>query len=155
VIKSDSKLFHHRDENCILILKMLQDNFDFLLRFDVHLKIVLSPHAGEGLFGVTACHVIDGWRASRAREDVGPLRLFPHRGFFPWRLSDAGRRRMSHRRGRPTSETLHRLGHSGAVLAWPLFHKLQTLLRAECRAASGQQRKWFLFVNRLCHCRKS
>jgi hypothetical protein len=31
--------------------------------------------AGQGLFGVTACHVIDGWQASRAGEDAGPLRL--------------------------------------------------------------------------------
>jgi hypothetical protein len=30
--------------------------------------------AGQGLFGVTACHVIDGWQASRASEDAGPLR---------------------------------------------------------------------------------
>lgn len=32
-------------------------------------------NAGEGLFAVTACHVIDGWMASRASEDAGPLRL--------------------------------------------------------------------------------
>ena len=31
--------------------------------------------AGEGLFGVTACHVIDGWTHSRANEDAGSLRL--------------------------------------------------------------------------------
>jgi hypothetical protein len=32
-------------------------------------------NVGEGLFAVTACHVIDGWMASRASEDAGPLRL--------------------------------------------------------------------------------
>jgi hypothetical protein len=30
-----------------------------------------------------------------------------HRGFLPWRLSDAGRQSMSCRRQRPASETLH------------------------------------------------
>jgi hypothetical protein len=32
-------------------------------------------NTGEGMFAVTACHVIDGWIASRASEDAGPLRL--------------------------------------------------------------------------------
>jgi hypothetical protein len=31
--------------------------------------------AGEGAFGVTACHVIDGWLAARQMQDVGPLRI--------------------------------------------------------------------------------
>lgn len=31
--------------------------------------------AGQGVFGVTACHVIEGWRVSRRSEDAGPLRL--------------------------------------------------------------------------------
>jgi len=31
----------------------------------------------------------------------------PHRGFVQWRLSDAGRRSMSHRHQRPASETLN------------------------------------------------
>ncbi|MGD0187899.1 MAG: hypothetical protein ABSC25_21990 [Roseiarcus sp.] len=31
--------------------------------------------AGRGPFGVTACHVIDGWRKSEAENDAGPLRL--------------------------------------------------------------------------------
>ena len=31
----------------------------------------------------------------------------PHRGFVLWRLSDAGRRSLSHPRQRPASETLH------------------------------------------------
>jgi hypothetical protein len=31
--------------------------------------------AGEGVFAVTACHVIEGWRKSREIEDAGPLRL--------------------------------------------------------------------------------
>jgi hypothetical protein len=30
---------------------------------------------GQKMFAVTACHVVDGWRASRAAEDAGPLRL--------------------------------------------------------------------------------
>jgi hypothetical protein len=33
----------------------------------------LNP--GQGVFAVTAAHVVDGWRASRASEDAGPLRL--------------------------------------------------------------------------------
>jgi hypothetical protein len=37
VIKSDTELFNHRNENCILVFKMLQNDFDFFLRFDVHL----------------------------------------------------------------------------------------------------------------------
>jgi hypothetical protein len=32
-------------------------------------------NTGGGVFGVTACHVIDLWAAARASEDVGPLRL--------------------------------------------------------------------------------
>jgi hypothetical protein len=32
-------------------------------------------NVGEGVFAVTACHVIDGWMASRSSEDAGPLRL--------------------------------------------------------------------------------
>jgi hypothetical protein len=35
-------------------------------------------NAGEETFAVTACHVIDGWIASRASEDAGPLRLGGH-----------------------------------------------------------------------------
>jgi hypothetical protein len=31
--------------------------------------------AGEGLFAVTASHVIEGWRKSREYEDAGPLRV--------------------------------------------------------------------------------
>jgi hypothetical protein len=31
--------------------------------------------AGHKPFGVTACHVIDGWKRSRAEQDGGPLRL--------------------------------------------------------------------------------
>lgn len=31
--------------------------------------------AGEGVFAVTACHVIEGWRKSREIEDAGPLRV--------------------------------------------------------------------------------
>jgi hypothetical protein len=31
--------------------------------------------AGEGLFAVTACHVIEGWRKSKQTEDAGPLRV--------------------------------------------------------------------------------
>jgi hypothetical protein len=29
----------------------------------------------HGVFGVTACHVVDGWHTSRNTEDAGPLRL--------------------------------------------------------------------------------
>jgi hypothetical protein len=32
-------------------------------------------NAGSGVFGVTACHVIDGWRRSQQLEDAGPLRI--------------------------------------------------------------------------------
>ena len=31
--------------------------------------------AGAGLFAVTACHVIEGWRKSRETENAGPLRV--------------------------------------------------------------------------------
>lgn len=36
---------------------------------------------------------------------------FPHRGFLPWRLSDAGLRSSRHHHQRPASETLHRSRH--------------------------------------------
>jgi hypothetical protein len=44
---------------------------------DVHTRngTAFFLDAGEGLFAVTACHVIEGWRHSTALEDAGPLRL--------------------------------------------------------------------------------
>jgi hypothetical protein len=35
----------------------------------------LFPSTGERLFGVTICHVIDGWKQCPAEERLGPLRL--------------------------------------------------------------------------------
>jgi hypothetical protein len=32
-------------------------------------------NAGDGVFAVTACHVIEGWHKSRQIEDAGPLRV--------------------------------------------------------------------------------
>jgi hypothetical protein len=43
--------------------------------FGSHNGTAFFLDAGEGLFAVTACHVVDGWNASRATEDAGPLRL--------------------------------------------------------------------------------
>jgi hypothetical protein len=43
--------------------------------FGSHNGTAFFLDVGEGLFGVTACHVIDGWVASHASEDAGPLRL--------------------------------------------------------------------------------
>ena len=43
--------------------------------FGSHNGTAFFLDVGDGLFGVTACHVIDGWLTSRATEDAGPLRL--------------------------------------------------------------------------------
>jgi hypothetical protein len=43
--------------------------------FGSHNGTAFFLDAGEGLFAVTACHLVDGWNASRATEDAGPLRL--------------------------------------------------------------------------------
>jgi hypothetical protein len=40
-----------------------------------HNGTVFFLNAGEGAFAITACHVIDGWIASRGSEDAGPLRI--------------------------------------------------------------------------------
>jgi hypothetical protein len=52
-------------------------------------------------------------RRSNPHSARGTHHTFPHRGFFPWRLSDTGRPGVRHRRQWPASETLHicRLSH--------------------------------------------
>jgi hypothetical protein len=44
-------------------------------KFGSHNGTAFFLNVGEGVFAVTACHVINGWKNSRATEDAGPLRL--------------------------------------------------------------------------------
>src|ERR1700729_2354838 len=54
--ETDAELFHHRDENGILVFEMLQDDFDFLLGLDVDFEIVVRAKFGMAPLDILADH---------------------------------------------------------------------------------------------------
>ena len=56
LLKIYAEFFNHRDENGVLILQMLQDDLDFLLRFDVDFKVIVRAKFGMAPLDILADH---------------------------------------------------------------------------------------------------